>query len=294
MRIFVATDLSPSADEALRRGHERALLLQAELVVCYVQPALPAADPFFPDWNSARVSVSDELKDRSITALAERVEEITGRRPDEFRLVVGDGGPASTIVRKAEEVGAAIVIVGASGHSGLQRLVLGSVAERVIRFAHGSVLVARPHRESGRILVATDLSDPAVPAIAAAAEEARITRKPLTILHCVEALWPLSAYAGLGMIAIPPPSYYDAMRDLRNEVEQKLRAALQEHSVDGDVRVEEGPPGPTIVSVAENLATDLVVVGGTGRTGISRMTLGSVAETVARTAHCSVLVVRKS
>jgi nucleotide-binding universal stress UspA family protein len=56
--------------------------------------------------------------------------------------------------------------------------------------------------------------------------------------------------------------------------------------------VEEGSPKRNIVSLAESLPAALVVVGAHERTGLGRMTLGSVAEAVVRAAPCSVLVVR--
>src|SRR5262249_47727100 len=66
----------------------------------------------------------------------------------------------------------------------------------------------------------------------------------------------------------------------------------------GHARVETarnvGEPWRSIVSFADSRAADLVVMGTLGRTGISRVLLGSVAERVVRHAHCSVLVVPAS
>ncbi len=57
-----------------------------------------------------------------------------------------------------------------------------------------------------------------------------------------------------------------------------------------DVRL--GDPGQVVAELAEELEADLIAVGSHGRTGLSRLVLGSVAERVTRLAHCPVLVVK--
>jgi nucleotide-binding universal stress UspA family protein len=59
-----------------------------------------------------------------------------------------------------------------------------------------------------------------------------------------------------------------------------------------ETRVETGPPARTIVTVADDLEADYIVMGSHGRSGASRILLGSVAESVARRAPCPVLIVR--
>ena len=53
------------------------------------------------------------------------------------------GEPAASVVREAERVGATLIILGSHGRTGMARALLGSVAERVVRHAHCSVLVVR-------------------------------------------------------------------------------------------------------------------------------------------------------
>jgi nucleotide-binding universal stress UspA family protein len=71
---------------------------------------------------------------------------------------------------------------------------------------------------------------------------------------------------------------------------QRTAAALTGAQV--DKRIEVGDPANTICRIAEVLAVDVIVVGSHGRTGLSRLFLGSVSEHVVRHAPCSVLVVR--
>jgi nucleotide-binding universal stress UspA family protein len=60
----------------------------------------------------------------------------------------------------------------------------------------------------------------------------------------------------------------------------------------GEARVLDGAPAATIVATAEELGAELIVVGTHGHTGLARLALGSVAESVLRNATCSVLAVR--
>jgi nucleotide-binding universal stress UspA family protein len=73
---------------------------------------------------------------------------------------------------------------------------------------------------------------------------------------------------------------------------QELVAKLCPNAVLGPLLVESGDPREVIVEKAKELNVELIVMGTHGRRGLSRALMGSVAETVTRTAHCSVLVVR--
>jgi universal stress protein A len=67
---------------------------------------------------------------------------------------------------------------------------------------------------------------------------------------------------------------------------------LRQLAIQGEAIAKSGPAAQTIVDLAEFERAELVVVGTHGRTGLARLTLGSTAETVIRSAPCSVLVVR--
>jgi nucleotide-binding universal stress UspA family protein len=88
-----------------------------------------------------------------------------------------------------------------------------------------------------------------------------------------------------------------ALEGARAEFEQWLAARLQgADGVPETVKIvaheARGNPADVIIEMASDLLTNLVVVGTHGRTGLSRMVLGSVAEAVVRSAGCPVLVVR--
>lgn len=75
--------------------------------------------------------------------LFEEAREVAGDRSDEIRTVHETGRPARTIVEFADENGADHIVIGSHGRSGVSRILLGSVAESVVRRAEVPVTVVR-------------------------------------------------------------------------------------------------------------------------------------------------------
>jgi nucleotide-binding universal stress UspA family protein len=282
MRILVATDLSQAADEALRQG---AALVGpgGALGVLHVLPSLQAVSMLFPQRHAGDALEVGRIVAQASEAVGARVARECGR---DAELFVQEGVDYAEIVRRAEEWRADVVVVGSHGHGGLAR-VLGGVAERVVRHAHCPVLIARPTPARGCVLAATDLSEPALPAVKAAEAEARRRGVPLKVAHAVDFL----QAEGLYLLGLTPPAGYVA-DDLRDPARARLSAMMTAAGIDAESRVLDGPAPGAIVRYAEELGAELVVVGAHGRTGLTRLLLGSVAEKIVRSASCSVLVVR--
>ena len=82
-------------------------------------------------------------------------------------------------------------------------------------------------------------------------------------------------------------------KDRQQHAEEAIRSRLSEAKYQGvQVRAEIGDPGHAIADYSENVAAELVVMPSHGRTGLSRLLIGSVAERVVRLARCPVLVLR--
>jgi nucleotide-binding universal stress UspA family protein len=293
-RVVVATDFSEAADEAVRQADERARAAGATLTVFHVIPNPLRTDPLFPQFRQEMADDSPTLQRDVIEQVNVRVTALTGRQPGEFEVLVEDGPPHAVIVRRAEERGADLVVVGAHGATGLSRILLGSVAERVVRHAHCPVLVARRSPKSRRVLVATDFSDPSLPAVAAAGEEARRAGAQLTIFHSIDLGLSLTEGMPEPLTSAPFGFSTGVREELRDAVDGKLASALSRYGIDGDRFVAFGPAAPAILRHAEQIQAQLIVVGTVGRTGLPRLLLGSVTEIVVRAAGCSVLVVRLS
>jgi nucleotide-binding universal stress UspA family protein len=284
--VLVATDLDDGADEALRQADLLARAAGAALRVCHVMPELLSLDPLFPHLNLREALAAAEVQADAAQAVEDRVSAVIGRTPEDYETLLLVGSAHAALVAAAEGARAGLLVLAATGRHG--RAGLGGVAERVVRHAPCPVLVVRP-ATPGKVLGATDFSDPALPAIEAAVGEARRRGVPLAAIHCMEVLPPV-------VIGYEVPALTaEVVAAMRDQWQQRLAEAVGRFGAQPDqvqLFVESGPAGALIVNRATALPAELVVVGTHGRSGVRRLVLGSVAETVVRTAPCSVLVVR--
>jgi nucleotide-binding universal stress UspA family protein len=290
MKILAGLDFGDASLEALRQARALAHATSGSLAACYVLPAVHDLAALFPAQSIGVPSgtLADDGPTRETLIAHVRVK--LGIELNE--VFVERGAAYAELVRRAEQIGADLIAVGSHGRTGLARLMLGSVAERVVRHAHCSVLVARAAEKTGVVLAATDLSPPSLSAVTAAAATAQRTGARLVLVSVLD--WadtaPGAAAALIGVAPVQIPE----------EVRQQVRASLATMLVDtlartgapGETRVVEGEAANAIVTCAEELGAELVVVGTHGRTGLRRLALGSVAERVVRNASCSVLTVR--
>jgi nucleotide-binding universal stress UspA family protein len=291
-KLFVAIDFSPGSDEALRQAHQRAKSTSARLAVCHIIPNELRNNLLFPHISRITALRFPLETKRIAEAASARVSEITGRKDGEYELIIDDGTPQALILTRAEEWFADLIIVGSHGQTSAADTLLGSVSDSIIRHAHCPVLIARPGKQTGRILAGTDFSDPALPALRAAAAETRRVGGQLTVIHSLDLLRTPMAYPAMAFGGAPFNISADQIQELETIATQRLEECLKLLDVTGETVVTQGPAGTALIEIASERNADLVVVGTVGRTGLRRALLGSVAETVARGAHCSVLIVR--
>lgn len=134
--------------------------------------------------------------------------------------------------------------------------------------------------KANKILFPTDFSHTGDAALALATTLARESGATLLIVHAEE---PPTAYGGGEMYyGIPEPATDELMKMLKR-IEPTDPAVPFEH------RLVTGDPAHAIVRLANEEHVDMIVLGTHGRTGLSRMLMGSVAEAIVRRAECPVL-----
>ncbi len=139
-RIVCATDFSDTAEAAWELAGELARIHRSELILVHVFTELPmspevAATTVQQVWEEQRLWTEQQL--------AERAEAMT-QRGLATRFLLRTGTPAEEIGQAATDEGADLIVVGTHGRTGLERLVIGSVAERVVRIAPCPVLTVKP------------------------------------------------------------------------------------------------------------------------------------------------------
>ncbi|MEX0735960.1 MAG: universal stress protein [Bacteroidota bacterium] len=141
-RILVPIDFSDNSKRALKYAIPFAEQFVASIDLIYiVEPTMYPAD--FSFGQVGFPNVEDELRTRGADELDELIgKEIAGRIP--ARKVIRTGKPFYEIDQYAKETGIDLIIISTHGHTGVDHILFGSTAEKVVRHAPCPVLVVRP------------------------------------------------------------------------------------------------------------------------------------------------------
>ena len=244
------------------------------------------------------VSQTAEEAMRLSAALAlEATEELKGQGLEASGLSL-QGDPKRVILDRAQETKPDFVFVGSQGGSELARFILGNVSSAVVRHAPCSVEIVRAHKLPGvhKILLATDGSEFSERAGRSIAERPWPAGTEIEVISVVELV------LGTAQAWLEPP-YVDSaqLEPLRVEAMQRAQDAVATAveilskafpKVSESISVLLNGPKAIIIEEADKTGADLIVVGSHGHRGMERFMLGSVSETVALHAHCSVEVIR--
>ena len=290
-RIVCATDFSVASAAAWDEARLLGKLFNAEIVLVHAieLPPIVPIEPHIPPgiYEDLLASAHREAE----AGFDRLLGGVTGSGV-RVRIREEDGPPAPRILETVAEESADLLIVGTHGRTGFERLILGSVADRLVRQAACPVLTARSglpggsRREIRRICYATDFSPTArvawswVVAIAGAARAevdlVHVTLQPVADRH-------MSAET-IGRMAtlLHEQGQTEAERFLAQSPLPRDRVHV--HLLPGVAREQ-------IIRRAQEHAADLIVMGTHGWSGLVRWMLGSVAQHVIQTAPCPVLTV---
>jgi nucleotide-binding universal stress UspA family protein len=277
----------------LRHAVSLARQFGAELKVAHVVPSLSPRSA--PGLSSAFLTTDSRARELAETGLKSFVTPaVEARIP--VQTEVREGDPWREILALAEELPADLVVLGTHGRGGFERLVLGSVAEKLLRRLPCPILTVcheegRTWEAPGlvrRILCATDLTTSSAAAVAAALSLAARNQARVTLLHAVEEL----PWAGETAFFAEAAAY---RKQLEHEAARELHEAAQKAEAQFGVEVDEwlgsGPAHHEILRMAAEEQADLIVLG-PGHGGLDRLLFGSHAQEVVRRATCPVLIVR--
>ena len=140
-KILVATDFSPAAVAAARHGLTLAQSLDADLLLLHVLH-VPAEAPGFYSSRKLGRKLFRNMEEAATGMMAEFIGKHL-KKAKKVQTQILPGLPGDEIVRQAQKEKVDLVIIGTRGHSGLKRLLLGSVADHVIRACRCPVLSVR-------------------------------------------------------------------------------------------------------------------------------------------------------
>jgi nucleotide-binding universal stress UspA family protein len=203
--------------------------------------------------------------------------------------IVTVGSPFNEIIELADAHDVNVIIVGSGEQRDESQFRLGLTAEKLIRKARKPVWVVKAGATGkfNTILCPVDFSDPARRALTNAIHLARTFQARLLVLTVIQ----------------PLATIYISSAELADEAQAKYTEAQQQqfekfltdfdfHNVQWTKTVRHGWPHQEILTLAREQSADLLVMGSTGRTGLARILMGSVAEEVIREMPCSVITVK--
>ena len=246
---------------------------------------MPLIVPELEVGRRVRRHLKDVAKKYSIELRRENIHAIKGR-------------PFEEICRLAQEIDIDLIVIATRGNTGLKHLVLGSTAERVVRYSPCPVLVVRgsdSKKKSAqqlatfrKILVPVDFSDCSMKGIGYAKALASEFKAKLILLHSIA----LQYY-----VASDEYARYDLpllLEQIDEAATQQMRDLVQQtdwNGVEVETSIQIGHAGQQICAEASDHKADLIAISTHGRTGFEHVLLGSAAEYVVRHASCPVLVV---
>ncbi|HVO92361.1 MAG TPA: universal stress protein [Terriglobales bacterium] len=251
--------------------------------------------------SSERARRFDNLVEQASRESKAYLERISGRfAGSRVKRSVEQGSAADLIIEKAVADKSTLIAMTTHGRSGLNRWLLGSVAEKVLHATTNPLLLVRAAvtgKAEGEAvprsivvpLDGSELAESVFPIVANIA-----TKLGLEIFLLRAYGNPYGPFtSGGGYYAVNVDELMKEIRDeARNYLEEKM-AELQKQGVEKiSYLLQEGDAADEIVSVANHTPESLIVMCSHGRSGVKRWVLGSVTETVVRHSNRPVLVVR--
>ena len=217
-------------------------------------------------------------------------------RPENIHAI--KGRPFEEICRLARDLGIDLIVTSTRGQTGMKHLLLGSTAERVVRYSPCPVLVVHPAQGNGKklkrelhfgkIVVPIDFSECSLEGLEYAKALAKQFGSKLVLLHSVAIQY---------FVTSDEYARYDyplLMQQCEKAARDQMRDLIEKTDWDG-IEVESslqiGHAGEQICVRSKEQQADLVITSTHGRTGLKHILIGSTAQYVVRHASCPVLVV---
>jgi nucleotide-binding universal stress UspA family protein len=280
--ILVPTDGSECAQAAVGYAAELATRYDARVhALCVADSRTLENAPKYDQIRQEREEVAERTcNDMSVSGVP--VEQ-----------AVRTGIPHKAILRYATEQDIDLIVMGTHGRTGVERYLLGSVTEKVVRLSDVPVLTVKTEDDGDvtypytDILVPTDGSEGAEAAVGPAVDVASTYDARLHALSVIDTM-------AMG-VDIRSGAILETLEESAQSAVESIETQATEASVSAvETAIEHGNPYRGIHSYVEDHDIDLVVMGTHGRSGIERYLLGSVTEKTVRTSPAPVMTVRQS
>jgi len=270
--VVLATDGSEFSVAAEAAAIEMARRCESRLLVVRVVQTNPEYEALAPD----RVQKAEREALKQVETVVERAQN---EGLEAAPIIRHGADPYQEFVRVADEQHADVIVIGRRHRSDLARLMVGDSTAKVIGLAHCSVLVVPRDTQMPKhgILVATDgsrLGDAAAYSAVRLVSQCTLPLTVVTVLH--------------------PDDASEGAAEAQTVLDRVTAAAAEAGVQVSGVHAAGRRADEVIVQTAKQRNADMIVVGSHGRTGLSRLLMGSVSERVIGSAQCPVLVIKAS
>jgi nucleotide-binding universal stress UspA family protein len=218
-----------------------------------------------------------------------------------YEVAVGD--PAKEIVDYADEHDIGLIIMATHGRSGIKRWAIGSVADKVARYARQPVMIIRAKSDHRHAIKSGTLKKIIVPLDGSPASEAvipyigELADKLKAEVILFQAMADLYHLTSTGKVIIKVPYTEKEIEQFKADTIrylEKVGERLKAKGISTKFEVTVGDPAEEIINLADKTGADLVAMSTHGRSGIARWALGSVADKVLHAGNTPLLLVRAS
>ena len=291
-KIMCATDFSDFSNLSLNYGMALAREFEAKLFICHIVDFSSTAM-----YGEAMVDITQQQQHMEQYA-REQLGKLAAGYSIKWEPLVVTGHPAEEISRMATENAVDLVVCATHGRSGLKRLILGSVAERLMRVLPCPILVIREMKPDldlkkglsmKRILVGCDFSPDSTLALNHGLSLAQEFQSELHLAHAAE----LPAHRQTAKSDGRTGDTNE--QDLRFQLNEKLENMVSDESCNWctlKTTVLRGQPHEALTDYAEKQDMDIIVLGVRGHSLVEKLFVGSTTDRVVRRASCPVLAVR--
>lgn len=293
-KVLIPLDGSAFAERVLTFVQEVAKPHECDLLLMHVTQPLQYYAVLAPDaMTTVDITQWREEAEKYLQRITDKLEA-EGCHVIPMRV---EGDVASTICDMADAQDVDLIAMTTHGRSGIEKWVLGSVADRVIRSANQPIFLVRPQEGQAppsslrRILVPLDGSRLAEKALPQAIDLAKANGSEIWLLQSVE----FPEYWGeeyAGMHTLPALISTEEQEAAAQEYLEQVAETLANEGIPTQIVVTTGHAASAISDVVADNGMDLIIMCTHGRSGLSRWVFGSVAEKVVRLAECPVLLLR--
>jgi nucleotide-binding universal stress UspA family protein len=294
-RLLIPLDGSKTAEAALPYGRTLARTLKIPVELLGVVDTSVLDNRVFRDSGDSETIIAE-----SIRSSEEYLNRIVKTFPDDNVSCIVETGRAEDVIIEKAGSDATLTAMATHGRSGIDRLLMGSVAEKVLRSAINPLILIRASEEAKSeglallksVIVPLDGSELAETVLSPVAQLANALKLEVILLRAYQI--PMNTYAG--MEDSYPIDYEKISVALKEEAQSYLERKVAELKRNGIEKlsfvIAEGSGASEIVALGRRTPDNLIAMCTHGRSGIKRWVLGSVTEKVVRLCGDPVLIVR--